>query len=405
MKLAYLTSQYPASSHTFIRREIEALRRRGVHIETFSIRPPSAAELVAEADRREHERTWYFFPARPLQILAAHAAALCTHPLRYFGAWWLAMRHRVPGARALLWAMFHFVEAIVLARALRKRGLTHLHNHFANSAANVGLCASHYLGMPWSLTLHGISETDYPAGVLLGEKIRAAKFVACVSHFGRAQAMRTVGPEHWPKLFVSRCGVETSRLPARDLASRPRARVLCVGRLSPEKGHVGLLDAFVAVRARGIDAELRLAGDGPDAARIARFIEAHGLRAHVTMLGRLTEEAVWAEIAKSDVLVSGSLMEGLPVVLMEALAMGVAVVAPCVAGIPELVEHGVTGWLFSPGDFQALAVCLEEALSDPKARDRHGREGQTRVAREFDIDRAIEPLLARWTGDASADRA
>lgn len=331
---------------------------------------------------------------------------LAARPAAYVRTFLLALRHRVPGLRALLWALFHFGEAIELSAELRERGIGHLHNHFANSAANVGFLASRFLGIPWSLTLHGISEFDYPAGVLLADKVRAATHVACVSHFGRAQAMRIVEPEHWEKMFLARCGIEVHALPsvAPEPSDGRRLRVLCVGRLSPEKGHIGLIQAFARCVASGVDAELRIAGDGPDAARIAEAVQEAGLGERCRLLGRLAEPEALVEMGRADLFVSASFMEGLPVVLMEALGMNVAVVAPCVAGIPELVEHRVSGWLFSPGDWDALARTLEEALGDAALRERFARVGRSRVLAEFDVERAVEPIAARFGAIAESVR-
>ena len=211
--IGYLTSQYPASSHTFIRREIAALRRLGARIETYSVRRPADAELKAEADRIAFNDTGYLLPPPPLAFALAQVAAPIRKPLAWLKTLRLALGHRPPGIRSLVWAVFHFAEAIYLAGLLRRDGVSHLHNHFANSGATVGLLASQFLGIDWSLTLHGISETDYPAGLLLPEKVRLARFVCCVSHFGKAQAMRITPPVQWPKFMLVRCGLELDALP------------------------------------------------------------------------------------------------------------------------------------------------------------------------------------------------
>jgi colanic acid/amylovoran biosynthesis glycosyltransferase len=396
MKIGYLVSQYPAPSHTFIRREVEALRRRGLTIETFSVREPAASSRLSAADREEHARTYYILPGRRGAVLRAHGWALLQRPGRYLSTLMEALRHRVPGVRQLLWSLFYFVEGIVLAHELSRRGVGHLHNHFANAGANVGMLASHFLQLGWSVTLHGISEFDYPAGLLLARKLAQARFAACVSWFGMAQAMRVAAPGDWDKLFVARCGIDSRALPPRAPAGPGPARVVCVGRLSPEKGHLGLLQAFAQVIKRGQAAELRLIGDGPERANIEAAIVAHGLEERCVLLGQQPEDETLAEVAAADLVVSASFMEGLPVVLMEALGLGVAVVAPRVAGIPELVEDGTSGLLFAPADWAGLAACLERALGDRALRERLGRAGQQRVRAEFDADLACAPLHRRF---------
>jgi glycosyltransferase involved in cell wall biosynthesis len=392
MKLAYLTSQYPATSHTFIRREIAALRDRGVELATYSIRAPAAAELTAEEDRREAASTYTVLRRGLNEFAAAHASALLRRPIRYLRTLRLALGHRPPGVRALLLALAHFGESILLARQLRRDDITHLHNHFANSAATVGMLASRHIGIGWSFTMHGISETDYPAGLMLPDKIRAAWFVACVSWFGRAQAMRVVPPSHWPKLSVVRCGLELDRLPQRLRAEGGDLRIICVGRLSPEKGHAGLLKAFAELRRIHPHVRLILVGDGPDREELDGLADELGLRDSVSFLGRLAEQATLKEVAASDVLVLPSFMEGLPVVLMEAMAIGLPVIASRVAGIPELIVDEQNGLLFTPANWAELLRCLDRLTTSAHLREQLGQQGRQTVANEFDIRQSAAQL-------------
>jgi glycosyltransferase involved in cell wall biosynthesis len=286
-----------------------------------------------------------------------------------------------------------------LAAELERRGISHLHNHFANAGANVGYLAAHFLKLDWSLTLHGTSEFDYPAGLLLADKIEAARFVACVTHFGKAQAMRLVDPRHWQKFHVVRAGIDPPRATAEDAPraanGTPRAalRLVCVARLSPEKGHAGLLESFAQLRAEGLDVELELLGDGPERARVEGIIRDRKLESTVHIHGQVPEEKAISAMANATVVVLASFMEGLPVVIMEALALGVPVVAPCVAGIPELVEHGVSGLTFAPGDWDGLTRALRQMLGDPELRARLAQEGKRRVERDFFVERSIVPLV------------
>ncbi|HEX7479769.1 MAG TPA: glycosyltransferase family 4 protein [Polyangiales bacterium] len=404
MRVGYLTSQYPASSHTFIRREIEAVRACGLEVCTFSVRAPREDERRAATDQAAFDQTFYILPVRAAALVATHAAAFARRPGAYLRTLGLALRHRVPGAKAWVWAVFYFVEAIVLARELERQRVEHLHNHFANAGATVGLLASSYLGLPWSLMLHGISELDYPAGLLLGRKLQAARFAACASHFVRAQAMRLSAPEDWHKLFIVRCALDLEVLPTLEpkaTLNNPRelVRVICVGRLSEEKAHLGLLEAFQRARERGAAVELVLIGDGPERARIERRIAELGLQGAVALRGRLPEAETLTEVASSDILVLSSLMEGLPVVLMEAMALRVPVIAPCVAGVPELVEDNVHGLLFAPSAWSELADRLQTLAGDRGLRERLGAAGRAKVEAEFEISKAVAPLVARWRGE------
>jgi glycosyltransferase involved in cell wall biosynthesis len=392
-RIGYLTSQYPAPSHTFIRREIAALRAMGTDIVTYSIQRPPAG-LTAPLDQVAAAETFTVLARPKLDYAKAHLAALATRPGRYLRTLALAWRHRVPGARAALWSMFHFAEAILLARRLEADGIGHLHNHFANSAATVGLLASRFARIRWSLTLHGISEFDYPAGLMLRDKIAAADFVACVSRFGMAQAMRLIPTDDWRKLHIVRCGINLADLPARaDGGEGGRTiEVIAVGRLSPEKGQAGLLEAIRTVRDRGLAVTLTLVGDGPEGNALRAAVTRLNIDAQVRFLGRLDERATLAAIAAADMLVLPSFMEGLPVVLMEAMALGVPVIATRVAGIPELVRDAVGGLLFDPADWTALADAIARLAADPALRERLALGGRDRVEQAFAIERAVAPL-------------
>jgi glycosyltransferase involved in cell wall biosynthesis len=389
--IAYLTSEYDAPSHTFIRREVAALRALGLSILTYSVHAtPSNAQAGSEIGGP----TYYLLSQAFLTYLTAHLAALGRHPLRYLQTLLLALRHRVPGAKALLWSFFHFAEAIVLARRLERDGVLRLHNHFANPAATVGFLATRFLRLPWSFTIHGISEFDYPAGLLLADKVNAAVFVACASHFTMAQAMRLTTPSQWVKFHLVRCGIDFAALPRAEGNAAPALNeVICVARLSSEKGHAGLLTAVAALRSRNMSLKLKLVGDGPEEARLRGQVATLGLGDIVTFAGRLDEAATLREIGRAGLLVLPSFMEGLPVVLVEAMALGVPVVASGVAGIPELVQNAENGILFIPADWSGLSVALERILLDRAFADKLRLAGLARVREEFAIERAVMPLV------------
>lgn len=399
MRVAYLTSQYPATSHTFISREVAAMRGLGIEVETFSIRPPSDAEVQDASLRKEADETFTVLRQPFTSFLAAQFGLLFTRPGHYFRTLGRAFGHRAPGLRGIVMAPIYFAEALVLARELKRRKIERLHNHFANAGAIVGYLAAGLLGLPWSFTMHGISETDYPAGLLLGKKIEVAQFVACVSYFGRAQAMRLVWPDQWEKLHVVRCGLPLAELPTHSAPAAAK-RLICVGRLSPEKGQAGLLEAFAKFGASRADLELVLVGDGPEGQDLRSRAKALGIADKVTFTGRLGEKETLDRIAASDVLVLSSFMEGLPIVLMEAMAIGTAVVASRVAGIPELVEDGRSGLLFTPSDWDELAACIGRLLDDEALRKTLAANARERVAGGFDIRTSAAQLRALFSGEA-----
>jgi glycosyltransferase involved in cell wall biosynthesis len=308
--------------------------------------------------------------------------------------------------KGLLKSVAYFVEAMRLADELERRDVTHLHNHFANAAANAGLAASRYLGISWSMSLHGHSDFCGEMTRLLPEKLAACRFAAVVSHDGRQEAMRRVESRHWHKLHVVRCGIETERLPSRTQRrnSVRRLSILSVGRLSPEKAQVGLVEAFATAVRAGLDAELILIGAGPEEHRIREAIEAYGLTDRTELRGRQPEAAVLDAMADADLFVLSSLREGLPVVLMEALALGLPVIAPEVGAIGELVVHDETGVLFTAGDWQGLARSIQSVAADPELRSRLAAAGRLRVLGEFDVARSVKPLVRLFRQEESDRR-
>jgi colanic acid/amylovoran biosynthesis glycosyltransferase len=282
---------------------------------------------------------------------------------------------------------------------LRLAGVDRVHSHFANSGATVAMLAAHHLELPWSLTLHGISETDGAAGMLLPAKLERAEFAACASWFMRAQAMRVTTPKHWTKFHVIRCGVDISELPSTGrIGSNQPLRLITVGRLSPEKGYAGLLYAVSKLVGWGIDFKITIVGEGPLRTAIQYQANELGLKDRLELKGAIAEDETLAEIGASDVFVLASLMEGLPVVLMEALALGKPVVAPSVAGIPELVTDGLNGLLFRPSDWEDLAEKIAHLAKDESARQGMSDRAYATVANEFDINVAVGPLAILFSG-------
>ncbi|QDZ08051.1 glycosyltransferase family 4 protein [Sphingomonas panacisoli] len=393
MIIGYLVSEYPGISHTFIRREVATLRDAGLDIRTYSVRKTgvSADDSDAQAER---DHTFVIQQASASSFVGTNIKALAKHPVRYFSTLKLAFGHRVPGLRALLLCVFHFLEAIVLADRLERDGVTRLHAHFANAGATVGMLAAHFRGLPWSLTLHGISEFDYPAGWLLPAKLERADFAACVSYFGMAQAMRLTLPEIWKKLAVVRCAIDPASLPVADRHSRSGAlKLICVGRLSAEKGHAGLIGVVQRLTRAGADMHLTLVGDGPQRVTLEALVTELDVRDRVTFAGAATERDTLEAIAKADILVLASFMEGLPIVLIEALAMGIPVVASRVAGIPEVVEEGRTGLLFEPGNWRQLEDALGRLSREPSLRDDLARQTPSQQFGQFFYPDAARPLI------------
>jgi colanic acid/amylovoran biosynthesis glycosyltransferase len=364
MRIAYLVNQYPKVSHTFIRREIQALEGQGMSVARFALRGWDA-DVADDADRAEKTRTCYVLRGGILPLLLAALLAMLRAPRRFLRSLSLALRMARRSKRSWPYHLAYLAEAAWLLARLRDAGIHHLHAHFGTNAPEVAMLVRELGGVPYSFTVHGPEEFDAPEALELRSKIERAEFVVAISSFGRSQLYRWIPAGQWPKVRVVHCGLDAAfhSLPASAPAAA--ARLVCVGRLCEQKGQLLLLDALKIVVARGRALELVLAGDGEMRAAIETKIDALGLCDHVRITGWIDGEQVRAEILASRALVLPSFAEGLPVVIMEAMALRRPVLSTFVAGIAELVRSGVDGWLVPAGDVQALADVIEVCLETP----------------------------------------
>jgi colanic acid/amylovoran biosynthesis glycosyltransferase len=404
VRIAYLCAEYPAISHTFILREVEALRRRGLEIDTFSIRRSGAEHLLAEADRRAFASTFAIRPPRWSGLCAAHLKLASGSPAVYLSTLLLALRLAPPGLRGRLWQFFYFVQAVVLWRECRKRGIRHIHVHLANVAADVALLAAHVGAAAeadrpwsWSFTMHGPTEFFDVRHFRLAEKLRRALFVVCISDYARSQLMTLVGPEVWQKLRVVHVGLPLEQFTPSQNGSRDELvdpSILCIGRLVPEKGQAILLEAVALLAARGREVELTLAGEGPSRADLEMLAERLGVAQRVSFLGAVGQDQIRALYAAASIFCLPSFAEGIPVVLMEAMAMERPVVSTRITGIPELIECDRNGVLVAPGRPDELADALEGLLGDdPRRRELSVRARET-IVEDFNAERSAEQLHA-----------
>lgn len=398
MRIGYLVNRYPSPSHTFIRRELRAIEAAGVEVYRFSIRK-LPAERHTGPDIEEFARTRVVLDAGPVGLAFAVAAATVRRPGALLRGVALATRLGWRSRRGLLRHFAYLAEACVLVRWLEDAGIAHLHAHFGTNPAAVAALARALGGPPFSFTVHGPEEFDCPEFLGLREKVRLAEFAVAISSFGRSQLYRWTRPEDWRKLHVVRCGLEEEFLRAPPLPIPPDPRLVCVARLSEEKGHLLLLQAAERLAASGIRFEMVLAGDGPLRSTIDEAIRRMKLGSLVRLAGWMSSAQVREAMVSARAVVLPSFAEGLPVVLMEALALGRPVITTAVGGIPELVEGGVTGWLVPAGSVEALAAAMRAALDAPAARlEEMGRAGARLVACNHDAAREARRLLALVRG-------
>lgn len=384
MRVGYIVSEYPKVSHTFIRREIAEVEARGVIVERLSIR--DGGEVVDPLDRAERSRTTVLLGGGVVTLLTAALVCLFRNPPRTLKTFWLACRMGWRAERPLPVHWVYFLEAAAVADLVRQRSIDHLHAHFGSNPAEVAMLAARLSGITFSFTAHGTVETDNARAIGLPAKISSAAFVVAVSDYGRAQILRWIPTEQWERVHVVRCGLGADYLDSESIPVRPEAGFLSIGRLSEEKGHVCLLHAFARMLQSGARSTLVLAGDGPLRPAIEKRCLELGIADQVRITGWVSGEQVRQLLLESRALVLPSFAEGLPVVLMESFALGRPVVASWVAGIPELVQADVSGWLVPPGNeqalFQALQACLD---ASPDRLDEMGKAGQTAVRQRHDV--------------------
>ena len=384
MRIAYLTGQYPRATDTFIQREVAALRDSGVHVQTFSVRRPAVDENVGPEQQAERDRTIYLLPPKLGNLIAVGAKLKFGSPLRYFKTLGLALSIRQSGIKGFFYALFYFMEAGLIADRMKREKLTHLHNHFGDSSCTVAMLAAALGGFTFSFSLHGPGIFFEPYRWRLDEKLKRALFVSNISHFCRSQAMIFCPPDKWGRLHIIHCGVDPELFKPAEHTSRG-TRLLTVGRMASVKGIPVLLDAIKKLHAEHPGLTLTVVGDGPERKSFEQYAAKLGIADAVSFVGYQSQAAVRERLNKTDVFVLPSFAEGVPVVLMEAMAAGVPPVTTRIAGVAELIDDGQSGLLVPPGDAGSLANAIDTLLNDPDKRSAFGDAGRAKVSAEFNI--------------------
>ena len=400
MKIAYFVNHYPKVSHTFIRREILALERQGFQVERIALRGWNEAPPDPE-DVRERERTHYVLKGGITGLVLPAIGTLLRAPMRFWAALRLAASLSRESDRPLPYHLVYLAEACYLVRWLARNGAHHVHAHFGTNSVEVTLLAQVLGGPSYSFTVHGPEEFLRP--LALAEKTRRSAFVVAISSFGRSQLYARCRTEDWPKVKVVHCGLEPAFYAgaAEQITTTPR--LVCVGRLCEAKGQLLLIEAAARVVAAGHPLELVLAGDGPLRAELEASIRKHSLEKHIRITGWIGSSEVRQEILAARALVLPSFAEGLPVVIMEAMALRRPVLTTYVAGIPELVRHGENGWLFPAGSVESLAAAMEDCLARPVEQlQALGAAGFERVVERHSIDIEAGKLAGLFRGATGA---
>ena len=388
LRLGYMVSRYPALNHTFIMREIHTLRALGFDVRVVSVRQPDRdpAQLSPQ-EAEEFGLTFSVLGSGAWRILAAHLRTLLRSPLAYVATLAYAIRL---GGRDIGRAASHvlyFAEAVVAGDYLVRAGVTHFHSHFSSTPA---LIAARLFRLNFSLTIHGPDEFNDVAGFHMAEKVARASFVAAISNFASSQIMRATAPRDWGKIHVLPLGVDPG-----DFAPAPRPernagepfRILSVGRLAPAKAYHLLIAAVASLADKGRKVELTIVGGGPERQSLEEAISQRKLDGVVRLAGPCNPDRVIDFYARADAFALASFAEGVPVVLMEAMAMEIPCVATWIAGVPELIRDGIDGLLVPPADPEALADSIEKLMEDPALGARLAASARRRVLDLYNLER------------------
>ena len=394
--IGYLISTYPTLSMTFVLREVLALRALGFRVETASINPPERAlDAMTAAEADEARRTYCIKRHGMAGATIAKVQTIVRNPAGYFRGVSLAFRLGGFNLPRLYLNLMYLIEACMVGQWMRRNRLGHLHVHLASQAASVGLFVRHIFGFGYSLTVHGPDEFYAAEHHALTEKIAAADFICCISSFARSQMMQQSPYREWHKLLVAPLGIDTEVFtPLMRRAHTGPFEILCVGRLTPAKGQHLLIDAVDQLARQGRSVRLHLVGGGPDEPSLRAHAAQIANPECIVFAGPVNQDRIRDYYAAADIFSLLSFAEGIPVVLMEAMAMEIPCVTTRITGIPELIREGVDGLLVAPSDLEETVAAIVRLMDDPALRERIGKSGRARVLEKYNLRRNIEALAA-----------
>lgn len=402
----YVMTHYPKLAQTFIQTEIDALRASGVRIACTALNRAEAGELVRAGAAARAADTLYLKPGLP-RALGTLARITLRRPLRMAAVWRRAIASGGGGPVRTMRRIAHLAHAARIEALSRRLGMAHVHAHFGLAPATIAWLAAAIgaaRGRPlhFTFTIHGFHDFADPAETRLDCKVPDAAGVFCVSDFTRSQLFLQARPADWAKCHVVRCGLDLGAFAYRDPPSLRTAPVLlALGRLSPEKGFGMLIEALALLAAQTAAVpQLRLIGDGPQRRELQDLVRHHQLADHVQFLGELPPDRVRAELAAADIFCMPSFSEGLPVSLMEAMAIGIPAITTWIAGIPELAENGVSALTVPPARPDAIAAAVTRLCGDAPLRQSLARAARQRIETHHDAASSAERLRHLLFGEA-----
>ena len=387
--IAYITQSFPGLTTTFIYREVLALREVGFNIATFAIWKPNVNQLSAES-KHLVDSSFYVFPISWPKFFMAHLYFLLTHPLKYISTFFFVLTRKGEPMHNRRRTLFHFFEAMSLAWDAKREGIKHIHAHFTVNAATIAFIIARMLDISFSMTAHNIFFTDR---VILKEKVKAAKFIIAISNYSKDFLLNLFPAEDLKdKIHIVHCGISPDNfLLPNHRATNQRPNIFSISQFAERKGYPVLLEACKILVDRGCDFECSIAGDGPQHPLLKQLMANYQIQDRVHLPGVVFQEQLVDRLNQADIFVLPCItatngdMDGVPVVLMEAMAMELPTVSTYVSGIPELIEDGQSGLLVEEKDPVALADTLQRLIEDDKLRERLGKNGRQKVIQEFNI--------------------
>lgn len=398
MKIAYFVNQYPKVSHSFIRREIKGLENLGYEVSRFALRSDKR-ELQDPEDIQEYEKTAYILGQNKIAIIYTGISILISRPKQFCMVLNKAIKMGWRSDRGIIRHIAYMFESCVLLKWQQKYQIAHTHAHFGTNSAAIVMFSKLLGGSDYSFTVHGPEEFDKPEALSLHEKIFYSKFVIAISSYGRSQLYRWIPYTQWPKVKVVHCGLDDVFLSeSNHRVANESDQLVCVGRLCEQKGQLLLLQALKALNEAGVHCKLVLAGDGPMRDIIEQRIVEYNLSDQVNITGWISSTQVKQLLQESRALVLPSFAEGLPVVIMESLALARPVISTYIAGIPELIKNNKNGFLISAGSVSDLMEAMRKMLEiDVQYLHQLGKSGYDVVRQRHDIKQEVVKLAELFT--------
>ena len=378
--VAYLVGQYLRTTHTFIHREVAELRRQGVEIHTYTVR--GGSDFPDPTYLQNTPPTEILLTFNPVKVGAALLFCLRRYPKSFASTLRAAWTLRSPGAKGALYTFFYFLEAALFAQSLSQKAVTHLHNHFGDAAANVVFLTARLTGLPYSVTFHGPDVFQEAQRWHLGMKQKFAKFTVGTSHYAKSQLMLYSEEADWEKLHLVRTGLPAEEFGEAVPFSPPtKWKLLFIARLAPAKGWTVLLEVAQNLQSAHFPFSLSVVATGSPAnlRRLKLSLQRRGLADVVHVISACPPSAIQALMQSHDMLLSTSFAEGLPLVLIEAMAHGKPVIATAVGGVSDLVRDGETGILIPPGRADLIAKAVQDLAEDPERCAQLSRAGQNEI--------------------------